>query len=261
MKAERLLFTITPGRSGTMLLANMCVLLPGVAAEHEPKPLFSDIFFKLRREPQIVYPFLKVKRKWIDRICAEEEATTYIETCHLACKGFFEPMLGMGWKFEAIILKRPLRDVATSLYRIGDVPTQTRTGRKYYLHPENPNNRVDITGYWKKLSAYQLCYWYCLEMERRSEYYRVWLPKQGVKVHEVGLEELGTMEGFKAFLSRVHLPEPPALKQKLFDMVTVIQWNYKATRKRCGPGTPVDPAAQEAELTELILRGENKCHK
>ena len=177
-KGKRIIFTVTTGRSGTMLLANLLKLVPGIIAEHEPRPLFSDIFWRLRTSPDIIYDFIISKKRAIERILKQDGIHTYVETCHLACKGFLEIMLRMGIEFELIYLMRPHREVATSLYELDDIPGRTRTGLRYYLHPENSNNNIIIRD-WRKLTHYQLCYWYCLEMAERAQKYYATKTKTG----------------------------------------------------------------------------------
>ena len=257
---QRLIFTITPGRSGTMLLSNLCALLPDTTSLHEPKPYFSDTYVRLKKVMlksqdainKAVFPFLKVKRQWIKRY----KTPIYIETCHMACKGFFEPMLAAGWEFDCIYLTRPHREVATSLYKINDIPGITKTGKKYYLDPWDTENRIDISKSWERLTAYQLCYWYCLEMEKRAQGYFETLTPYGVRIIEVGMHELLTYEGFCGFLDRADLPLPYK-HNVIYDILLGVHWNIKTTRKRCGLGPPVDPGKDEAQFLKTYLKGRN----
>jgi hypothetical protein len=50
---------------------------------------------------------------------------TYLETSHLVCKGFLEPLIYHGLIPDLIILNRDKFSVATSLYQLGTVPSRT----------------------------------------------------------------------------------------------------------------------------------------
>jgi len=169
---KRLIFTVTPGRSGTGYLAAALDTLDNVTAKHEPDPNFRWLMREIQRAPfDRTIAFLQAEK--LPAIEAEP-GDTYVETSHLFCKGFIEPLAEMGVEFELVILTRPARDVALSLWRRQTIPGRTSNGWRYLLYPGDqvalqlPN--------WTALSDYQLCYWYALEIEARQQYYRENFP-------------------------------------------------------------------------------------
>ncbi len=201
MPAKRLIFTITTGRSGTGHLAEVLRDIPDVQSYHEPEPRFSDVMRSVQEDKTVAVKF------WINKKLpqiAKETASIYIETSHLFCKGFIEPLLDMGIIPDLIILSRPERDVAKSMLRLGAIPGRTEKGLKYYLSPEDPG--VLSLPNWQSLHDYQLCYWYCLEVKRRSEYYENILHKSNAHITKVTLNEISTFRGFNRLLKELYLP-------------------------------------------------------
>lgn len=177
LENNRLIFTMTTGRSGTGYLAKMLDKIPEVAAFHEPHPKFSDFLREVQKDSDIALHF------WILRklpSIAQTPENIYIETSHLFGKGFLESLIGIGIIPDIIILKRDFRKVASSLYELNVIPGRTQEGLKFLLHPDDPE--VIPVNNWENLNDYQLCYWYCLEMERRMKKYTKLITELGGKV-------------------------------------------------------------------------------
>ena len=101
---KRLIFTVTSGRSGTLYLTELLKAIPGVSAHHEPSPDFTQAMRRIQTDPFIAYPFwLQMK---LPEILKVPEAV-YVETSHLFCKGFLEPLLRMGVRPALVFLRRP----------------------------------------------------------------------------------------------------------------------------------------------------------
>jgi hypothetical protein len=206
MSTKRLIFTITSGRSGTGYLAEVLRDVPDVQSYHEPEPRFSDVMRSVQKDKTIAVKF------WINKKLpqiAKETAPIYIETSHLFCKGFIEPLLDMDIIPDLIILSRPERDVAKSMLRLDTIPGRTEKGLKYYLSPEDPG--VLPLPNWQSLHDYQLCYWYCLEIKRRSEYYENILHENNAHITKIAVNEISSFKGFKRLLKELYLPRPGAL--------------------------------------------------
>jgi hypothetical protein len=85
----RLILTVTPGRSGTVYLCELLKSVPGIYSAHEPEPKFSDVMRAVQYDPAIARRFLLSQKLPAIRRYAQ---STYVETSHLACKGFIEPL-------------------------------------------------------------------------------------------------------------------------------------------------------------------------
>jgi len=198
MTNKRLVFTVTPGRSGTGYLSEMLRLLPGVSAYHEPNPLFSNFLRATLKNTETGKNFLMNKKL---PVIFKSHGNIYVETSHLFCKGFLEPLLELGYIPDLIILKREHRKVALSLYQLGTIPHENTP---WLLYPGDKGVlQIDD---WKKLSDYQLCFWYCLEIERRAkEYSKLIKAKEGL-VGEIFLEDIKDENKFQKFLSDMMFP-------------------------------------------------------
>lgn len=236
---RRLIFTVTTGRSGTNYLADVLAALPGVACFHEPAPAFSECMRDVQEDSRVAYRF------WIEHklpAIASRRERIYIETDHAFCKGFLEPLLDLGVVPDLIILSRPMRAVASSMYQLNSIPCRTEAGLRYWLHPEDPG--VLPLPDWRGLDDYQLCYWYCLEIARRAERYQRLLSGHG-RVVRVGLAELTTPVGVSRLVSALELPAFGWLGQFRLRRVARRRVNDKRSRKRRVLPTCLDELERE----------------
>jgi len=136
LKSKRLCFAVTSGRSGTKLLTELLARAAGICAEHEPAPRFNYVLRSILESPEAARWWLLTEKlpSVAQRVRSSD---VYAELSHLTCKGFIEPLLGLGLKPAFIILSRPARDVASSLYRIGAIPERTSSGRLVLLGPRH----------------------------------------------------------------------------------------------------------------------------
>jgi len=197
---KRCIFCLTTGRSGTKYLSQVFDLLPNVKAFHEPVPDFISCARSARENPQDGIRFVIDKK--IPAINAIKEPI-YIETSHLFCKGFVEIFADLDIDFDIIILKRKQRTVAKSLYGRKSIPGQKPNGVKYLLTP-NADGVFTKLNDWKNLHHYQLCYWYCLEIERRIEIYKNF--KSVKRIAETTLKDITTVDGLYQLCENLDLP-------------------------------------------------------
>lgn len=198
LASKRMIFTVTTGRSGTQYLTGLLQRVDGVAAFHEAHSRFSLIMRYAQEDPALARRFLI---DWkLPEIASLKEAV-YADTTHLFCKGFFEPMIDLGFVPDLILLRRDHRKVAESIFLLGEIPGDT----VWYLSPDDPGV-LRLPG-WRDLHEYQRCFWYSLEIERRGEAYGNQARALGARVVEIGLPELATPGGFKRLLSELDLPQ------------------------------------------------------
>ncbi|OMH40456.1 hypothetical protein [Desulfurobacterium indicum] len=182
---KRLIFTVTTGRSGTAYFTNLLSSFNIVASFHEPEPDFVNVMRKVQEFPEEAVRFLFSKKL---PFIASIDKPIYCETSHLFCKGFFYPLLELGVLPELIILKRDKRLVAKSLFELNTIPGRTKLGLMYYL---KPNDRVYLPiSNWHRLHDYQLCYWYCLEIEKRMAIYSKEVLFRKGKIYTIKFEDL-----------------------------------------------------------------------
>jgi hypothetical protein len=199
-ETKTLIFTVTPGRSGSKYLAALLSTIPGVSAYHEPSPDFASVMRRMQQDPEIAFSFLRHKKL---PAIAKIDEPVYIETSHLFCKGFFEPLLLMEISPKLIFLRRHPTDVAWSLLERGTIPTRTASGCFYLLDPRDPNV-LPLPG-WESMRDYQLCFWYALEIERRLLRYMNYAKSFDLSYVEIFHRDLGKSETFMQVLQGLEL--------------------------------------------------------
>jgi len=242
LRERRLLFTVTTGRSGTQLLARALALFRDVDARHEPKPTFSSALRTVLAAPETAREF------WLEHklpAIARSRRPVYAETSHLFCKGFLESLLALGLRPELVHLRRDPRAVARSLLAMGTVPGRTFRGVKYYLSPGDANYLPVPRLGERAFSDYQLCYWYCLEVEQRARAY----SRLGLVLHAVELEELSAAGGIAALGRRLALGGMRALGGLRAARLAHSPLNSRPDKKR-----PIDLSAAQMEREERQVR-------
>jgi glycosyltransferase involved in cell wall biosynthesis/protein-L-isoaspartate O-methyltransferase len=194
----RLILTVTPGRSGTLYLCELLKAVPGIYSAHEPEPKFSDVMRAVQYDAAVARRFLLSQKLPAIRRCSQ---STYVETSHLACKGFIEPLIDNGCPPDLIVLKRDPFLVATSLYLLATIPGRTPLGNQFLLRPDDASV-LPLDG-WQELSDWALCFWYCREIERRMEMYTNIIRGLGRRVITTSIARLQTGESVRELLEFV----------------------------------------------------------
>ena len=239
---KRLIFTVTTGRSGTRHLAFCLGLFRDVDSQHEPEPKFSDVFRAALSSPE------RARRFWIEDRLPRIARTTrpiYAETSHLIAKGFLESLFELGHVPTLLHLVRAPRAVATSLWRLGTIPGRTRRGLKYYLGPGDPGVLAWAPPDGCEPHDYQLCYWYCLEMERRAATLARELQLRGGNFVRVELDSLLTFAGVRALGRELELGALRVGARISFRVFG--PGNRNAKRRKKAPCALSDAALQELE--------------
>ncbi len=200
IRRKRLIFTVTTGRSGTAYLTAVFGYMKGVHAFHEPAPEYVSCLRQVQSQPELARQFLLEEK--LPAIAADT-AKIYVETSHLFCKGFVEPLLELDIVPDLVIHRRPIRDISLSLYKMGTIPGRTSKALRFYLIPEDKS--VLPLNNWQELHDYQLCYWYCLEIERRARHYKELFRNRGGRVTETTLSGLKTAAGLKQLMKDLNL--------------------------------------------------------
>jgi hypothetical protein len=246
---RRLLLTVTTGRSGTEYLARVLALHSKVDARHEPKPRFSTSFRAVCARPEIAREFWT--REKLPAI-ARTRRPIYAETSHLACKGFLESLVELGVVPELVHLRREPREVARSLWSLGSIPGRSLLGVRYYLGPEDRVFLPLAPELAAHASDYQLCYWYCLEIDARAEHYRRRFAARGVRVHEVALASLRERAGIEAFAAELELGPLSAVGAVRARTLAGRRVNTKEEQKRRFTLGDEELAAEEGEVRHWV---------
>jgi hypothetical protein len=249
LKDMKLYFTVTSGRSGTAFLADYIGKLGHTCSMHEPVPQFHP------HMRQALYDRDLARAFWIHQKAPTIVAMgvrSYVETTHLLCKGFLEPLFEEGIYPNLILLKRRNRDVAKSLYYLNTIPGRTEAGLKYYLKPDDPGVLHPVRD-WQLLSDYQLCYWYTLEIEARQHHYASLVRSHGARVLEVHFHDLVKGKMYHSLIDFLDLPQPSWIKRWIMKISSLKKVNAKTRRKlRKSLTAHVDFENEEQKLFELL---------
>ena len=243
MLPKRLVFTLTPGRTGTMYLANALNTVQGVYAEHEPEPNFVDIMRSSVNYPPLGVAWWRdVKLPYLSELTCD----IYVETSHLFVCGFASQLVQCGVVPDVIILRRPLRDAALSRWRKRSIPARSRMGQLYLLKPNDKGTILRIDD-WHDLTDYQLCYWYCLEVEARTRLDALMVSSRGGLVVDTTMRDITSTEGFLYLLRQLCIA--PVLSDR-YEEICAIKMN--ACRDSDYTAFPEDLLGQEQAVVEKI---------
>jgi hypothetical protein len=186
---------LSAGRSGTNKLATLMSTVPDVYAEHEGDPGFHTVRVANLRDPSIGQAFVKDK---IELFNSKPE-THCVHTGHMVGEGFIEHFLDQGIVPNIIVLRRPMREVALSMFNLKWIPGRHELIRGWYSGPDEPGV-LPYKG-WETAHNYQLCYWWCLDTERRIRHYTPILKQAGCKIYETTLDQILDLTQFNKLLS------------------------------------------------------------
>lgn len=243
---KNIIMCLTTGRSGTNLLEKLLGLAEDTCSLHEPAPYFSDHVMQVRENPDHAIDFVRDEK--LPAILAVPE-NNYAESSHLFGKGFFEAFIKLDIPFKLIILNRGPRTVAKSFWRIGTIPGRTEKGIISTYHPDEAG--VLKLKNWQKLSNYQLCYWYALEVERRKAKYAEVCQTHNIPVVETSISQLKNWEKFKSFTAELGLSLP---KDASAEHANITAKKVNRKRKYFGKLSFVPLSWQEHQVWKMIDR-------
>jgi hypothetical protein len=186
---------LSAGRSGTNKLATMMSTVPDVYAEHEGDPGFHTVRVANLEDPSVGKAFVKNKIELFN----SKPQTHCVHTGHMVGEGFIEHFLDEGITPNIIVLRRPMREVALSMFNLKWIPGRHELIRGWYSGPDEPSV-LPYNG-WESAHNYQLCYWWCLDTERRIRHYTPILKEAGCKIYETTLDQMLDLTQFNKLLS------------------------------------------------------------
>ncbi|PQO45919.1 hypothetical protein [Blastopirellula marina] len=161
---SQVVLTLTSGRSGTNYLAAKLKKATRAVVLHEPAPDFCDAMRSAINDLDAGRQFVRAHKL---PAIQSHWPRDYVETSHLAAKGFVLPLLLEGIRLNAIVLRRDPIDVALSLQAIGTVPGKSDLGNRYLSLPSDINS-LPISE-WESLTDLQRCMWYALDSNQRAQ--------------------------------------------------------------------------------------------
>ncbi|MCL7928589.1 hypothetical protein [Halomonas llamarensis] len=154
---KNIIFTITHGRTGTTMLTEVFKIFDDTRSEHEPEPNYANVLPYVKENPRYAIEFLEKKIKAVNAI----KEKNYVETSNVFGKGFFIPLIRMGFYPNLIFLNRDFRKVAESLFKRGSFPMRTKMGQHFSADPSFPGTLPIFQP--EALTDYQICFWGVLD--------------------------------------------------------------------------------------------------
>ena len=245
---QRLIFTVTNGRTGSDMLHTLFTAFDGLTSTHEPEPDFRHL-----RPYAARYPALA--RRWLKHIklpaIAALPGEVYVETSHMFCKGWIEPMLDLGQKFDLVMLHRPAREVALSMSRLPAVPGSGPWAECFYLSPDEPGFLTLPKG--AALSDYQICYWHALENAKRQAHYTALAAERGLRTARIATGSLSDEGAVLGLFEDLGMDMDRLNRERLAGLLTK-RVNLKQHEKR--EAKPDMALVQDEEAAVLDLLGE-----
>jgi hypothetical protein len=178
---EKVIFTATTGRSGTLTLTKLFSAIPGCVAVHEGHPIMNGPVLEAASYGNTALGnrvYRQIKSVNIRRAAVGRRY--YVEANHLFIKTFCQQAIDdFGKRVAVIHLVRPAVEVATSIYCLQDYPG-TERGNYWWLDYRAPANLIQITDILDSDAEFSHPFykalWYWHEIEARISAWRVSMP-------------------------------------------------------------------------------------
>ncbi|MGH8318300.1 MAG: hypothetical protein ACREUL_10020 [Steroidobacteraceae bacterium] len=181
LRLEKVIFSATTGRSGTMSLTSLFSKVPGCRALHEPYPIMNGPWLRAAS-----YGHTDDVRRYYERVKAINirraaiGARYYLEVNHQFIKTFIEHAVrDFGDRVEVIHLVRPVVEVARSIYYLQHWPGTT-AGNHWWLDYRAPSNLIQLPdlldGKGEFSHPFYKALWYWYETEARVRFWQEKLP-------------------------------------------------------------------------------------
>jgi hypothetical protein len=178
---EKLIFTATTGRSGTLTLAKLFSAVRGCVAVHEGHPIMhGPVLMAASYGDTALVNRVYRQIKSLNILRAAAGHRYYLEANHLFIKTFVQNAIeDFGERMAVIHLVRPAIEVATSIYSLGDYPG-TERGNYWWLDYRAPSNLIPIAEILDTDAAFAHAFykalWYWHEVEARISQWRARMP-------------------------------------------------------------------------------------
>lgn len=212
--SERLIYSISTGRCGTVFLTNLIrANLPDASAvvHHER---FGFLNFGVHTPDlshmttfNTVGNVSHIRDFWRCKLSHDqaEPAPLYIEMSHVLAKaGLFEnlDLIEEDRSIDIVVLTRPIEDIVWSYVNHFDFINYGFMW-PFTLDPRYPNTILKLRPL-KNLSPARIAHWYVCEIWTRAAYYEQLLRAvSNVRFHRVNLTEIADEEGAEALVGRL----------------------------------------------------------
>lgn len=216
IKRQKMIFTLTTGRSGTTYLSKLFQANLKDAEVHHERFGTQDFdvqtpSISLLKQFNEIGNVHEVRRFWHRKFSSmiEGETPTYVETSHVLGKaGLLENidlLAQKGVEVHVICLKRNIEKLVWSFYNRFDF-FNTGFMWQWALDPAYKKNIVSLDSF-RSFGMMGSCYWYVCEMLARIEYYQLLLGQsKSINLHLVDLEDIVKLEGAAKLFKQLNEP-------------------------------------------------------
>jgi hypothetical protein len=248
---ERLVFTATTGRSGTLTLTRLFAAVPGCRAAHEANPVMNGPVLRAASYGDTALVdrvYRRVRSVNIRR--AAVGYRYYFEGNHLFIKTFaHNAVADFGQRLAVVHLVRPAVEVANSIYQLRDYPG-TERGNYWWLDLRAPTNLLamaDILESDPEFShPFYKALWYWHEVEARIAAWRARMP--AVRVVDFETQWLNDLERVCGLLDELGVQYERA---RLAPLVGAKE--HTKDHQKIGTGLPAQEAEQRAARFRELL--------
>jgi hypothetical protein len=254
---ERVIFTATTGRSGTLTLTKLFAAVPGCLAVHEPHPIMNGPILRAASfgdSASVDRVYRRIKSVNIRR--AAVGYRYYFEANHLFIKTFADNAVAdFGRRIAVVHLVRPAVEVANSIYELHDYPG-TERGNYWWLDFRAPTNLLAMADILESDPEFSHPYykglWYWHEVEARIGAWRASMPEVKVVDFETGW--LNDLERVCNLLSELGLQYDTVTLEALVGTKV-----HTKERQKISVALPAEEVAQKAyRFRQLIARDQRR---
>jgi hypothetical protein len=252
---QKVIFTATTGRSGTLSLAKIFSSIPECFATHEAHPVMNGpVLEAASYDNAALVDRVYGRIKSINIRRASLGHRYYMEANHLFIKTFIQQAIqDFGDRLTIIHLVRPPVEVATSIYRLQEYPG-TEIGNRWWLDFRAPSNLIRMAEILDSRTEFShpfyraLWYWY--EVEQRISAWRARIP--GLRIARFETDWLNDIQRIFALLDGLDMVYD---KQRVAALVGIREHDKEQMKK-----SPALPPAQAQEMASrfrdlLMQRG------
>lgn len=232
---RRLVFAISPGRSGSAFLARLIDATADASASHEPRPRMNGGFLRGLDEARLAATYRRRRVKIVQLLLALRALPaghTYAETSHMFVKTFYDVVLDFFPDVRVVHLRRRTAEVIRSFVQLGYFGTASTHWRHWMHDPYDSQSLVPPVVDEAAADSFDRIIAYLIDVEARGARLREQYPD--VPVVTARLEEIGDPSGARALVEKLGLEWTDAAAA-----VCERRENVRAERKR-SIGSTVD---------------------
>ena len=246
-------FTISPGRSGSRFLAALLGATANATAFHEPFPRMNGSFLRGLSEARLAATYGRRRIKLVQVLRALRRlppSSMYAETSHMFVKTFYDVVLDFFPEARIVHLRRRTPEVVRSFAELGYFTSASTHWRKWMHDPYTSEVLVPPVVPEHEADAFDRIIAYLADIEARAALVRRKYPT--VPVVEARLEEISDPQGARRLVEELGLRWTDAAAA-----VCARRRNVRARKKRI-IGTQVDLDYCRERLDRYVARARER---